>query len=222
MTSLAVRLWFSILVMVLINLALLLFPAGTWRWWQAWLFCALFYLPAIAISTYFLARDPAFLERRMQTGEPEPAQRTIMTFAATGYILIFPVAGFDHRFGWSYVPLPVVIAASVLYLAAYLFVFYVYQVNRFAAATIRVEAGQQVIDTGPYAVVRHPMYLGAGLMTLCAPLVLGSLWALLPVLLLLAAVIFRLRNEETVLLRDLPGYDAYRQRVRWRLLPGIW
>lgn len=209
-------------VMILIIGGLLFGFAGTIRYWQAWLYMAVLYVPSIAVTLYFFQRDPGFIERRMKWRERERAQQVGQSLIALLYISQFVVAGLDHRFGWSSVSPAFVIAADVLSLIGFWFIFIVFQVNRYAASTVEVEQGQQVISTGPYSLVRHPMYLGGLLMLLFSPLALGSWWAMIFGVLISFGLVFRIKNEEEVLVRDLPGYEDYRSRVRWRLIPGVW
>jgi len=200
-------------------------PAGSLGYWQAWVFWAHFAAWTIGGTLYFLERDPALVARRLRAGptaEKEPAQKRIQLYAVIAVCAIFIVSGFDHRFAWSHVPDPIVIAGHALVALGYLSMFVVFRANSFASSTIEVGAGQKVVSTGPYALVRHPMYAGAMVMFLGAPLALGSWWGLVPVLLLLAGLIARLREEETFLARNLPGYEAYRRDVRYRLVPGVW
>jgi protein-S-isoprenylcysteine O-methyltransferase Ste14 len=138
------------------------------------------------------------------------------------FILAFILPGLDRRFGWSDVPVPVVLAADLLVLLGYGIVVLAFRENQYASRTVQVEQGQKVIATGPYALVRHPMYLGAMLMYAASPLALGSYWALIPALVIVPILVVRIVNEEQVLERELPGYPEYRQATRYRLLPGIW
>jgi len=184
----------------------------------------LFSLSTGAITRDLMTRDPALLARRMRAGpsaETEPRQQVIQSLATVAFLAIFLVSAFDHRFGWSDVPLVAVVVGDLLLVVGLLIVFLVFRANTFAAATIDVDNAQRVIATGPYALVRHPMYSGALLILLGTPPALGSWWGLLPVVLLAAVIIWRLLDEEAVLTRRLPGYAAYRRSVRWRLVPGI-
>jgi protein-S-isoprenylcysteine O-methyltransferase Ste14 len=206
-------------------LVALLLPAWSLRFWQAWVYWALFGAFVVLSSWYFVKNDPALVRRRLHVGptaEREHSQKIIQGLAGGLVFLVFLVPGFDHRFGWSAVPTPLVWLGDVVMLAGWLFVFRVLRENTFAASTITVEAAQRVISTGPYAWVRHPMYAGSAVAFLATPLALGSWWALLPALLLCATLVVRLRDEERYLTLHLPGYDEYRCRVRWRLLPGVW
>jgi protein-S-isoprenylcysteine O-methyltransferase Ste14 len=202
--------------------ALLFLPAGTLAWWQAWLYIATLFIPVTAAVVYLAARDPALLERRLRTKEKQAPQARLMILAAACYLLLFVVAGLDERFAWSRVPAGIVVGADALMLLAYGLFMRVLRENPHAGRTIEVEAGQRVVATGPYALVRHPMYVAAIAMMLVAAPALGSWWALLPALLQTGVIIARIRGEEALLLRELPGYDAYLRRTRYRLIPHVW
>jgi protein-S-isoprenylcysteine O-methyltransferase Ste14 len=202
--------------------ALLFVPAGTLRWWEAWLFLATLFLPITLVARYLLRRDPALLERRMKHGEVRPRQKAIVKTTSALWLLTFLIPGLDHRFGWSSVPAWLVLVADGFVLAGYLVFFLTIRANSFAARTIRIEVGQQVISSGPYALVRHPMYVGISVMMLAAPIALGSWWALIPALTTPTAFMLRVVDEEKELMAELPGYAEYAGRVRWRFIPGIW
>jgi protein-S-isoprenylcysteine O-methyltransferase Ste14 len=207
----------------LLAIALFLFvPAGSLGYWQAWLYLAVLFVPLLFVVTYFLRRDPAFLARRMGFREKEAVQRRVQALGGLVFGAGFLIPGLDFRFGWSQVPVPVVLAADVAVFLGYLLIFLVFRENSYAARTVQVESGQRVVSTGPYAVIRHPMYLGVIIMYLATPLALGSWWALPVFLLLPVVLVVRIRNEEKVLLRDLAGYDEYCRKVRYRLIPRIW
>ena len=207
-------------------MALLVFvPAGTVHFWQAWLFLAVFAVLTIAMGAYFVVTDPALVARRMEVGpraETEPAQRMAIGILLIALLAMLVLPGFDRRFHWSNVPAWLTVLADLGIVAGYFVFFYVMKENTYAAATVRVESGQKVVSTGLYGVVRHPMYMGTLPLMIALPLALGSYWSLLAVVPALAALIWRLLDEERVLRRDLPGYADYCARVRWRLLPGIW
>jgi protein-S-isoprenylcysteine O-methyltransferase Ste14 len=209
----------------LVLAALIFVPAGTLRYWQGWAYALVFVATSAAFTIYLGLYDPELLQRRMKAGpsqEQEPAQRIIMRFALAGFLLLVVVPALDHRFGWSQVPWPVAVAGDLL-VALGFYVFYrVVRVNSFAASTVRVEQGQQVVSAGPYAWVRHPMYAGALALLAGTPLALGSWWGLLVVPVFLPILAGRILNEEAVLARELPGYTAYQQQVRWRLIPFVW
>ncbi len=206
-----------------IILGLALFgPAGTLDYWQAWLYMATVFIPAFFVVIYFMKKDPAFLERRLRTKEKEAKQGLITKAVSVLFIVAFLVPGLDRRFGWSGVPAGVSLAADAFVLLGYLLVFLVFRENSYAGRTVQVDKGQTVVSTGPYSVIRHPMYLGALVMWFATPMALGS-YAAAPLFLLLGPVIvLRIMNEEEVLRRDLPGYTEYCKRTRYRLLPFIW
>lgn len=207
-------------------MGLLLFvPAGTARYWQAWLYLTIFIGASALVTRYLVRKDPALLERRMSggpTAEKRPAQKVIMLGTSIGFIALLVVPALDHRFGWSTVPLAGVVAGDGLVAIGLYLVFLVYRENPFSSATIEVAADQRVISTGPYAIVRHPMYAGAFLYLVGTPLALGSLWGLLPIPAMMPFLIWRLFDEERLLARSLPGYTEYQQRVRHRLVPFLW
>jgi protein-S-isoprenylcysteine O-methyltransferase Ste14 len=221
-SGLAVKVFVTTLFFMVFIAALIFVPAGTINYWQGWVYCGVLFTPMVASGFYLLALDPEFLERRMRVEEKEKPQKLIRPIGGLLYFGTFVLAGLDHRFGWSQVPVAVVVAGDALLLMSFLFITYVFNINRFAGSTIRVEEGQQVIDTGPYAVVRHPMYTGALLMFIDMALALGSWWSLLMVIPLAVILGLRACGEEATLRNELPGYDDYTRRVRWRLIPGIW
>ncbi|MCM2466223.1 methyltransferase family protein [Methanoculleus oceani] len=207
----------------LIVVALLLFvPAGSIHYWEGWLYLGVLFIPIAFVGLYLLKHDPELLERRMKTREQESEQRTIIALSSIIIIVGFVIPGLDHRFGWSDLPVAVVLAADGVVLLGYFIFFLTIRENSYAARVVEVDAGQKVIETGPYAVVRHPMYLGTILMFLATPLALGSFWAFFVFLPVPALIVLRIRNEEEVLVRELPGYSEYRQKTRYRLVPGVW
>ena len=210
----------------LLVLAMLIFlPAGSLRYWQGWLFWINFAVWCFAFTPYFLKHDPALLERRLRAGptaEREPTQKRIQLFAGIFICAVFVVSALDHRRGWSSVPTGVVVIGNVLIAIGFWLIFWVFRANSFASSTIELSAGQRVIDTGPYALVRHPMYAAALVMFLGVPLALASWWGLLMLLPLAALLVVRLLDEEVFLARNLPSYAEYQAKVRYRLLPGVW
>lgn len=211
-----------LLVIIPALFALIFIPAGTLDYWEAWLYLAILLVPMIFVLLYLLKNDPELLERRMRIREKETQQKQIMYVGVPLFILIYMLPGLDKRFGWSDTPAAVVLLADLFVLLGYALIFIVFRANSYAARTIAVDPGQKVISSGPYAFVRHPMYLGALLLYILSPLALGSYWGMIPTLLLIPLFVSRIRSEENVLTRDLPGYDAYRQKIRYRLLPGVW
>jgi protein-S-isoprenylcysteine O-methyltransferase Ste14 len=202
--------------------AILFVPAGTLAYWEAWLYLAILLIPMLFVFRYLLKNDPQLLERRMQMREREVAQRRIIALSYLYFLVAFTLPGFDRRWGWSDVPLLVVIVADLVVMLGYGMFVLVLRENQYAARTVQVEQSQRVISSGPYTFVRHPMYLGVTLMYLASPLALGSYWALLPAVLIVPILVARIINEEKVLQRDLPGYREYKQITRYRLLPGVW
>jgi protein-S-isoprenylcysteine O-methyltransferase Ste14 len=204
---------------------LLFWPAATFDYWQAWVFIAVFMVATIVPSAYLAVRDPAALERRMHAGptaETRPMQRVVISCTVLSVVALLVVSALDHRFGWSSVPLPVIVLGVVLVAVGLLVAQLVVIQNRYAAATISVEAEQPLVSTGLYGRVRHPMYVGALVMMFGTPLALDSYWglvALVPGLLALAA---RIVDEEKMLTEQLDGYRDYRVRVPYRLVPHVW
>jgi protein-S-isoprenylcysteine O-methyltransferase Ste14 len=214
------------LVGVFLATAVLLFAiAWTLDWWQAWLFLAVYFGCSIALTLFMYARDKALLERRMRGGplaEKEPAQRLIMSIASVGFAGLIVVPALDKRFGWSHMPPAVAIAGDVVMALGWIAIYFVFRENSYTSATIEMAADQKVISTGPYARVRHPMYAGALPMLLGIPLALGSWWGVLPFLVITPALIWRIFDEENFLTKNLAGYGAYKQKVRYRLIPHFW
>ncbi len=209
-----------------IALALMLFvPAWTFAWWQAWLYCALSTLAALATAFHFLKHDPALMRRRLEAGaraEPLTSQKIIQGVGGAFHAAMFIVAAIEHRVHVAAVPVMSVLVADAIVLAGHALTFLVFKANTYTASTVTVEAGQRVVTTGPYAIVRHPMYAASIVWFLATPFALGSPWALVPAVLLSVAVAVRLVDEERHLGTSLPGYDEYRAKVRWRLIPGFW
>jgi protein-S-isoprenylcysteine O-methyltransferase Ste14 len=220
--SLVARLILRTLVSVIFVLAFLFIPAGSLRYWQGWVFMAVVFVPMPITSAYFLKRDPQLVERRLQTKEKSSEQRIIVRILQLVVFASLLIPGLDYRFGWSRVPLWLTILSQVLVFCGYLITLWVMKENSFAARTVQVEDGQRVISTGPYRLVRHPMYSGAILMFLFTPLALGSWWALPNSLLFIPLLVLRILNEEKILRRDLPGYSDYCLRTPSRLVPLVW
>jgi protein-S-isoprenylcysteine O-methyltransferase Ste14 len=200
-------------------------PAGTLEYWQAWACLLAFFVPVIVITLYLMKADPALLQRRMKAGprsETETSQKIIQAVNGVEFVAIFAVSGLDHRFRWSTVPVAFEAVGYALIVVGFAMVFWVFRVNSFTAGVIEVAAGQEVITSGPYAIVRHPMYLGALVMLSGFPLGLGSWWGLIAVALMTVTLVWRLLEEERFLTRNLPGYGDYTMQVHYRLAPFIW
>jgi protein-S-isoprenylcysteine O-methyltransferase Ste14 len=225
MKNLNARAWLALAVLTVVMGLLLFVPAGTVRYWQAWLYLSVFTGASVLTTVYLMRRDPALLERRMRggpTAEKQPAQKFIMLCTSIGFIALLVVPAFDHRFGWSTVALGGVVAGDALVATGFYLISMVYRENTFTSATIEVAENQKVISTGPYAIVRHPMYASASLYLLGTPLALGSYWGLVPIAAMMPFLIWRLVAEERFLARNLPGYTEYQKRVRRRLVPLVW
>jgi len=214
------------LVIGVAGLGLLLFlPAGTLDYWQAWALIAVFVLGSNAIGIYLSLYDPELLERRKQAGpkaETRPAQKIIISVLIAALIGMLVLSALDHRFGWSAMPAVASLAGDILVALGMYITFLVVRENTFSGANIKVFKDQKVISTGPYALVRHPMYTGTLLFTLAAPLALGSWWGFLPVLLAIPMMVWRILDEEKLLSAELPGYADYTRKVRYRLVPRGW
>ena len=213
--------------LVLPVIAVLMFvPAGSLAFWQGWAFLGIFVVFNAIFVGYFLRRDPDLLERRMRNREQHAEQKQFKLFWVPLWVCTILVPGLDYRLGWSAsfpgsVPVWLSVAAWVLVAVSWAMIFQVFRFNSFASATIQVEAGQKVISDGPYRLVRHPMYSGIVLMTLATPVALGSYWAVIPAILLIPVLVFRLVHEERLLLQELPGYAEYCERTRFRLIPSV-
>jgi len=216
--------WLSVVAFTIVLALLLFVTAGTASYWEAWVLLAVIVVASILITRYLIRKDPALLKRRLRggpTAEKNLTQKIIMVFASIGFISLIVVPALDHRFGLSHPPLYVVIAGDILVVIGFYSVFLVYRENTFASATIEIAKDQRVISTGPYAIVRHPMYAGALLYLLGMPLALGSYWGLLALVATAPFLLWRIFDEERFLSKNLPGYAEYLAKVRWRLIPGI-
>jgi protein-S-isoprenylcysteine O-methyltransferase Ste14 len=205
--------------------AILFWPAGTFEYWHAWVFIAVFIVGTMLPTVYLAVKYPDALRRRLTAG-PLAETRTVQKLVNYGIILsvvaVGVLGGLDHRFGWSTVPVPVVVLGNVLVLAGLALAEFVIVQNNYAAATIAVETGQRVVSTGLYSLVRHPMYVGALVMTTGMPLALGSYWGLLTVVPATVAFVLRIDDEEKMLREGLAGYTEYIDKVHYRLVPGVW
>jgi protein-S-isoprenylcysteine O-methyltransferase Ste14 len=204
---------------------LLFLPAWTFNYWQAWVFIIVFGLASNAIGIFLSLRDQALLERRKNVGpkaEQNLVQKIIISVAVIALINLFVFAALDHRFGWSSMPAFVPVVGEMLVVLGFVIFYYVFKENSFGASNITTEAGQKVISTGPYALLRHPMYAGVIVLLFGVPLALGSFWCLLVLAIAIPGLVLRILDEEKLLKKELPGYGEYMQKVRYRLVPYIW
>jgi len=209
----------------LLFLVVIFLPAGTFHYWQGWLFLGTFAASTIGFTLYLAIYDRPLLERRMKAGpqhEQEWTQKIIVSLIVLTFFASIVLPALDHRYGWSPVAPQVSVLGAALILLSFLFMFWVIRVNSFAASNVRVEKDQRVIDAGPYAYVRHPMYAAALWLFVGVPLALGSWWSLGLVVIVIPVLAWRLLDEEKILQRDLPGYTDYMRRVRFRLIPFVW
>lgn len=220
------KLLFSALTKLLCGLVmvagLLFLPAGTWHYFYAWLFIILLFVPMLLLGVWLYCCQPVLLSKRLGNKEKEQQQKSVVALSGLMFIGGFIVCGFDHRWGWSHVPTWGVVIASVVFLLGYALYVEVMRENAYISRTVELQEGQKLIDIGLYGIVRHPMYTATILMFLAMPIVLGSLWALLIFMFYPVLMVLRIQNEEQVLSAGLLGYIDYQQRVRWRLIPGLW
>ena len=225
MKNLNAKAWLALVVLALVMGLLLFIPAGTIHYWQAWVYLSIFTGASLLITLDLMKRDPALLERRMSggpTAEKQPVQKIIMLFTSLGFIALLVVPAVDYRFGCSAVPLGVVMLGDLLVTLGFYLISRVYRENTYTSATIEVAQDQMVISTGPYAIVRHPLYASASLYLLGTPLALGSYLGLVPLAAIIPFLVWRLVDEERFLARNLPGYIAYQKRIRYRIVPYVW
>ncbi len=202
---------------------MLFLPAGTLDYWEAWLFLIVLFTPVLLVFRYLLKNDPDLLMKRLQVGERDPAQKKVMGIGIVSLFIAFIVPGLDQRFSWSEVPVLIVIMADIAVLTGYYLFFLVLKENSYASRIIEVSENQKVISTGPYSVVRHPMYFSILIIYIFSPLALGSYWAALALAVITPAIlIYRIHHEEKILIKELPGYEAYTQEVTWRLIRHFW
>lgn len=204
---------------------LLFWPAGTFDYWQAWVFVAVFVVSTMGPTVHLAVKYPEAFQRRLRSGplaETRMAQKLINIGIIAAVVAVSVVSALDHRFGWSAVPGPVVVIGDVLVAAGIVLAYVVIAQNNYAAATITVEEGQELVSAGLYGVVRHPMYVGALVMTTGTPLALGSYWGLIVVIPAVLAFVARILDEEKAMREGLAGYPEYMCKVHYRLVPGVW
>ena len=225
MKGLNSRAFAGLLALFAVMAAALFIPAWTLNYWQGWAFLSVFFGSSFAITLYLMKKDPKLLERRVTAGplhEKEKSQKIIQFIAQIAFLLVIVFPVLDHRFGWSMVPWYINLGGDALVAIGFFCVFLVFRENTYASALIEVGTGQEVISTGPYARVRHPMYIGALVLLLGTPLALGSWWGVLSVIPITLIIIWRLLDEERFLTRNLPGYARYKEKVKYRLVPHVW
>jgi protein-S-isoprenylcysteine O-methyltransferase Ste14 len=225
MNRLAFKALVSVFVLVIVMGVILFSAAGTVHYWEAWIYLAVFTIVSVLTTIYLIRHDPDLLQHRMRggpTAETRPVQRLIMIFTSLAFLGLLVVPGLDRRLRGSIVPAYTVITGDFLVAIGFYFIFRVYRENTYTSATIEVADNQRVIDTGPYALVRHPMYASALLYLFGTPLALGSYWGLVPFVFVIPFLAWRLFDEERMLTNELEGYSEYQQRVRYRLVPGVW
>ena len=202
--------------------ALLFIPSGTLDYPNAWLFISLLFIPMFVVGIILMFKDPDLLRKRLNAKEKESEQKLVLLVSGLMFISAFVIAGLNFRFKWIELPQIIVIIASIVFLLAYIMYGEVLRENKYLARTVEVEKDQKVIDTGLYGIVRHPMYTSTILLFLAIPLILGSLYSFIICLIYPIIISFRIKNEETVLEKELNGYKQYKQKVKYRMLPFIW
>jgi protein-S-isoprenylcysteine O-methyltransferase Ste14 len=216
------RIYSRLLLFPVAIVVLLLIPAGSFLYWQAWIYFSVIFFPMLFVLRYLIKRDPELLERRLRSKEKLKEQKIILNLFSLLFLIGFLIPGLDYRFGWSHVSVPVVIIANGLVFTGYMIFFSTMKANSYASRIIEVEEKQTVISSGPYAVIRHPMYAGWLLMIIATPVALGSYWALSVFIIVTIPLLGRIVNEEKILLTELPGYDGYCREIKYRLIPFVW
>jgi protein-S-isoprenylcysteine O-methyltransferase Ste14 len=225
MKNLKLKAWLALLALAVVMALLVFVPAGTTAYWQGWLYLAIFTVASALTTRYLMKSDPALLERRMSggpTAETRPIQRFIMLCASVAFIALLVVPALDYRRHGTSMPALASLAGDLLVAIGFYFIFLVYRENTFTSATIEIAPDQKVISTGPYAIVRHPMYASASLYLVGTPPALGSFWGFVPLGVMIPFLIWRMFDEERFLAKNLPGYTDYQSRVRQRLIPFVW
>jgi protein-S-isoprenylcysteine O-methyltransferase Ste14 len=220
--SIEIRLLAIMVPMMIVVAALVIGPAWSLDYWQGWLFLASLYIPMLCVMVYMLMHERKLLEKRINPVEKREPQVWVQFINTFLFIAAMVIAGLDHRFGWSRLPVWAVFTSDAMMLAGYYAFIRIMLYNEYASRTIEIQKGQKLISTGPYAVIRHPMYTAGIFMYIFVPLVLGSLWALIPILMFPITLAFRIIDEEKALIKGLKGYRRYMKKVKYRLIPFIW
>ena len=205
-----------------IVMALLFIPAGTLSYWQAWLFIGILFIPMLIVGIVLISHNPELLRKRLDAKEKEGEQKSVVAMSSLLFLAMFVIAGLNYRLGWWILPEWLVITGAILFLLGYAMYAEVMRENVWLSRTVEVQNNQQVVDTGLYGIVRHPMYSATLILFLTMPLVLASPWSFVIMLLYVPVVVKRIHNEEMVLKQELGGYKEYIQRIRYRLIPFIW
>ena len=201
---------------------LLFIPAGSFAFWQAWLFMGVLFIPMFVAGLILIKINPALLRKRLNAKEEQLEQKEVVLFSGLMFLASFIVAGLNFRFAWIVLPAWVTIAGTVIFLLAYALYAEVLRENEYLSRTIEVQEGQKVVDTGLYGIVRHPMYMATVLLFLSMPIILGSIFSFVIMLVYLPIIAKRIRNEEQVLEEGLDGYKQYKERVKYRIIPFVW
>jgi len=201
---------------------LLFIPAGTFNYWNAWLLIGVLFIPMLIVGIVLAIKNPELLRKRLNAKEKEAEQKSVILFSALMFVSGFVVAGLDYRYQWLVLPQWLVLAATALFLFAYLLYIEVLRENTYLSRTIEVQENHKVVDTGLYGIVRHPMYTSTILLFLSMPLVLGSIFSFIIFLIYPVITVKRIRNEEEVLEKSLEGYSEYKKQIKYRLIPFIW
>lgn len=210
------------ILVVLFLIMLIFLPAGSFKFWNGWLFIGALCIPMIFVMIYLIINDPDLLVKRMKTDEKEKPQKRYLLFSIIASVITFVLPGLDYRFNWSSVPIWLVIVATAFMIAGYVMFFIVMKQNSYASRVVEIQEEQKLIDTGLYSLVRHPMYFGATILYGFSPLTLGSYYAMIPMMFIPLLLIIRIKNEEEVLRKGLKGYDEYMKKVKFRIIPYIW
>ena len=221
-----IKLFFQALSKFLIGLIiiciLLFIPAGTINYPNGWLFIALLFIPMLFAGIIMIFKSPDLFRRRLNAKENEDEQKTVILISGIIFLLAFILAGLNFRFGWFNLPSIVVIIASVIFLLAYIMYADVLRENEYLSRTVEVSENQKVVDSGLYGIVRHPMYTSTIFLFLSMPLVLDSIFSFIVMLVYPIMIMFRIRNEERVLENELIGYEEYKEKVKYKLIPYLW
>jgi protein-S-isoprenylcysteine O-methyltransferase Ste14 len=223
--NLILKAFAALIIVPLVFGTALFLSAGTFEYWEGWLFLLVYFIVTTLMTLVLIKMDPALFKRRMRGGpfaEKRSAQRLIMLCVSLGFIALFVVAGLDHKLAWSHVPVGIVLAGDVMIIVGFVICIIVFRENSFASSTIELSEGQKVISTGPYSLIRHPMYFGGMIVVLGIPYALGSLFALLVLVPLFPIMNWRMDDEEAFLSQNLKGYAEYCTKVKYRLIPGLY